>query len=170
MRKLNCQEIEYFFLPLSVPLARLIVYFKGSSSKFQQPSISFILGNITKSSDSDTDKSPTKSAQAYPKYKRASSPVRTKTQSNTKGRKEVQIAARPKRMAGKKKQPEPAKPRDSTTSGTEGERLRDVRPFMVEGKRYVRHPEDDATFLVSCMYADQDHRLHGKKSRVVKGC
>ena len=59
-------------------------------------------------------------------------------------------------MTEKKKQPEPAKPRDSTTSGNEGERLREDRPFMVEGKRYVRHPEDDATFLVSCMHAGQN--------------
>ncbi|CAB4004917.1 Leucine-rich repeat and coiled-coil domain-containing 1 [Paramuricea clavata] len=106
--------------------------------------------NITKSSESDTDKSPAKSAQAYPKYRRAASPSRTKAQQNTKSKKEGQMAARPKRPVGKKKQQESSKVPDSTTSGNEvhhEERLRGERRMMVEGQKYVRHPEDDATFL-----------------------
>jgi hypothetical protein len=62
------------------------------------------------------------------------------------------MAARPKRPVGKKKQQEPSKVPDSTTSGNEvhhEERLRGERRMMVEGQKYVRHPEDDATFLVS---------------------
>jgi hypothetical protein len=62
------------------------------------------------------------------------------------------MAARPKRPVGKKKQQEPSKVPDSTTSGNEvhhEERLRGERRMMIEGQKYVRHPEDDATFLVS---------------------
>ena len=62
------------------------------------------------------------------------------------------MAARPKRPVGKKKQQESSKVPDSTTSGNEvhhEERLRGERRMMVEGQKYVRHPEDDATFLVS---------------------
>lgn len=60
--------------------------------------------NIAKSSDSDTDKSPAKARQEYPKYRRASSPTRAtraKTQlQKTKSRKEGQTTARSKRLAG----------------------------------------------------------------------
>lgn len=71
-------------------------------------------------------------------------------------------------MTGKKKQTEPAKPREatSTTSGNEGERLRDERRFTVEGKTYVRHPEDDATFLVRPLIYNTTGTLNKYKSSV----
>ncbi len=62
------------------------------------------------------------------------------------------MPARTKRLAGKRKQQETSKVPYSTTSGNEVDRregLRAERRMMVEGKKYVRHPEDDATFLVS---------------------
>ncbi|XP_028392315.1 leucine-rich repeat and coiled-coil domain-containing protein 1-like [Dendronephthya gigantea] len=106
--------------------------------------------NVAKISDSDTDnKNPSNSSQAYPKYRRVVSPAKTRLQSNPKDKSEVKMATRGKRFTAKKRQQEASKPRDSTTSGNEGEdgRFGDSRPIMVEGKKYVRHPEDDATFL-----------------------
>mgnify|MGYP002803881909 CR=1 FL=1 len=110
--------------------------------------------NITKSSDSDTDKSPTKSTEAYPKYRRPASPAKAKSQQKTKiqqrtrNKKEGPVPPTMKRLAGKRK-PEASEIPDST-SGNEvhrGERMGTGRPMMIEGQKYVRHPEDDATFL-----------------------
>jgi hypothetical protein len=55
-------------------------------------------------------------------------------------------------LVGKKKQQEAPKLFDSGASGKEvdhRERMGADGPLMVEGQKYVRHPEDDATFLVS---------------------
>ena len=67
-----------------------------------------------------------------------------------------------KRQAGKRK-PDTSQIPDSTTSGNEVERRERMgtgRPMMVEGQKYVRHPDDDATFLVSSTRVNLQYTLN----------
>lgn len=56
---------------------------------------------------------------------------------------------------GNSQEQESSKPPDRAANGNDidvDERMTGDQPMMVEGRKYVRHPEDDATFLVCFVY------------------
>lgn len=99
---------------------------------------------------SDPDTGPSKMTYSSPKFRRRPAPAKPKPSAKNK---KVE-SAKSKVHGGKKREKIVGNIQESTTSGTENEehKLGVERPIMVEGKKYVRHPEDDATFLVSYNY------------------